>query len=89
MQTPIGSPNPLTYTEVHAVVLGGVVGVLVGYAYDLGYATLAAGFTGLFVLLALGVAVMEDNPAAQKTVRREPWYALAALLVGGVAGMVV
>ena len=78
--------NPLTYTEFHALVLGAVVGVLAGYAHGIGRTAVAAAFASLFVALALGVHANGTLPMAQRTVRREPWYALAALLVGGVVG---
>ena len=80
--------NRLTYTEFHAVILGAVVGVLVGYAHAIGRTTAAVTFTSIFVALALGVYARGKLSPAQRTVRREPWYALAALLVGGVVGVV-
>ncbi|WP_137284812.1 hypothetical protein [Halorussus salinisoli] len=83
------SDNPLTYTEVHAVVLGAVVGVLVGYAHGIGRTTVAVAFTTAFVGVALGIQYTGEIPAAQQTIRREPWYALAALLAGGVVGLLV
>jgi hypothetical protein len=83
------SENPLTYTEVHAVILGAVVGVLTGYAHGIGRTSAAVGVTVTFVGVALGVKYTGKIPAAQRTVRREPWYALAALLVGGTVGLVV
>jgi hypothetical protein len=81
--------NPLTYTEVHAVVLGTVVGVLAGYAHGIGRTTGAVGLTATFVAIALGIKYTGEIPAAQRTVRREPWYALAALLVGGTVILAV
>ena len=75
--------NPLTYTEVHALVLGAVVGVLAGYAHGIGRTSAAVGVTATFVAIALGIEYTGEIPAAQRTVRREPWYALAALPVGG------
>lgn len=81
--------NPLTYTEVHALVLGAVIGVLAGYAHGIGRTTAAVGVTATFVGVALGIKYTGTIPAAQRTVRREPWYALAALLVGGTVGLVV
>ncbi|WP_128476455.1 hypothetical protein [Halorussus pelagicus] len=79
----LGTDNPLTYTELHAVVLGAVIGVLTGYAHGIGRTTVAVGVTSTFVAVALGVKYTGEIPAAQRTVRREPWYALAALVVGG------
>jgi hypothetical protein len=81
--------NSLTYTEVHAVVLGAVVGVLAGYAHGIGRTTAAVGVTTIFVAIALGIEYTGEIPAAQRTVRREPWYALAALLVGGTVILAV
>ena len=84
----LGTKNSLTYTEFHAVILGAVVGVLAGYAHAIGRTSIAATFTSIFVALALGIYATGKLSAAQRTVRREPWYALAALLVGGVVGVV-
>lgn len=80
----VGSGNALTYTEVHAAIIGLVVGVLAGYALLLGYDLLAAGVSATFVSIALGVRTQEELPVAQTTVRREPWYALGAFLVGAL-----
>ena len=77
------SSNALTYTEVHAAVLGVVVGVLAGYARVVGYETVAVGSGVVFVAVALGLGARGELPAAQTTLRREPWYALAAFLLGG------
>ncbi|PSQ50854.1 hypothetical protein BRD15_00740 [Halobacteriales archaeon SW_6_65_15] len=85
----LGTENRVTYTELHALVLGAVVGVLAGYAHGIGRTTVATAFTSLFVAISLGVRANGKLPMAQRTVRREPWYALAALLVGGVVGVVV
>ncbi|WP_276298886.1 hypothetical protein [Halorussus lipolyticus] len=82
------SDNSLTYTEVHAAILGAVVGVLVGYGHGIGRTTAAVSLTVTFVGVALGIKYTGKIPAAQRTVRREPWYALAALLVGGTVGLV-
>jgi hypothetical protein len=79
----LGSDNAFTYTELHATILGGVIGVLVGYAHDIGRTEIAVGVTSTFVAVALGLKYTGKIPAAQRTVRREPWYALVALLVGG------
>jgi len=84
-----GTENPLTYTEVHAFVLGAVIGVLAGYAHGIGRTTAAVGVTTTFVAVSLGIKYTGEIPAAQRTVRREPWYALAALLVGGTVGLLV
>ncbi|WP_158055729.1 hypothetical protein [Halorussus halophilus] len=89
MAKEVGSGNSLTYTEVHAAILGVVVGVLSGFAYSTGRTEVAVGLASFFVGVSLGVGGSGELPAAQRTVRREPWYALAAFLAGGVAGVVV
>ncbi|WP_435176079.1 hypothetical protein [Halorussus sp. AFM4] len=81
----LGSDNPLTYTEIHALVLGAVVGVLAGYGHVIGRTELATWLTAAFVAAALGLGVAGRLSKARTTIRREPWYALVALLVGGVA----
>ena len=80
-----GSENELSYAEVHAVILGGVVGALVGYAHVLGRTTVAIGVGAFFVGVAFGVGSSERGVPARRTIRREPWYALAAFLTGGAA----
>jgi hypothetical protein len=85
----LGTENSLTYAELHAVVLGAVTGVLAGYAHGIGRTTVAVGVTATFVAVALGLEYTGELPAAQRTVRREPWYALAALVVGGAVVLFV
>lgn len=87
-KTVLESGNSLTYAEVHAVILGAAVGLLAGYGHAVGQTQLATGVTALFVVAALGVGLTGKLPKAQKTIRREPWYALAALLVGGLVAVV-
>ena len=82
-----GTENKFTYRELHAAILGGVVGFLAGYAHLVGRTSLATEVAVLFVVLALGVGVTSRLSAAQVTIRREPWYALAAFLGGGVAAV--
>ncbi len=84
----LGSDNAFTYRELHATILGAVIGVLTGYAHDIGRTDVAVGVTGTFVAVALGLKYTGKIPAAQRTVRREPWYALAALVAGGAAILV-
>lgn len=87
MSSPVGSRNSLTYREVHAAVLGAVVGLLAGHLRDTGYAPVAVALAVAFVALAFGVAARGRLPVAQRTVRREPWYALAAFAAGGAVGL--
>lgn len=89
MAKQVGSGNSLTYTEVHAAILGAVVGVLSGFAFSIGRTEAAVGLASFFVGVSLGVGGSGKLPAAQKTVRKEPWYALAAFLVGGIVGVSV
>jgi len=65
----------LTYNELHAVVVGSVLGVLAGRLNKPG------------VTLALAVAFVVPWPEGigLKTVAREPWYTLGAYLIGVVA----
>ncbi len=85
----IGTENSVTYAEVHATILGGVVGTLVGYVSGIGFESVALGVGVVFVGIALGVGVRGNVPMAQQTIRREPWYALAAFLLGGAVGTLV
>jgi len=88
MSTPVlGTDNPLTYRELHAAVLGAVVGALTGYAHAIGRTSVAIDAAIAFVALALGVVAVGRASTALVTVRREPWYALAAFLAGGAAAV--
>jgi hypothetical protein len=87
MSRPVGSGNAVTYTEVHAAVLGTVVGLLAVYLRSVGYAGVAVGLAVVLIGIALGLTVRERYPAAQRTVRCEPWYALAAFVAGGVVAL--
>ncbi|MFC7046813.1 hypothetical protein ACFQH6_16660 [Halobacteriaceae archaeon GCM10025711] len=40
--------------------------------------------TATFVAIALGLRMRKQLPVAQRTMRREPWYALAAFVAGAV-----
>ena len=84
-----GSKNSLTFTEVHAVVLGLVVGAMIGYGYSRGHTEAAVGTTVVFVAIALGVRKRGHLSNAQNTLQREPWYALAAFVVGAAVGAVI
>lgn len=84
-----GTENSITYTEVHALILGATVGLLAGYGHTIGQTKLATSFTAIFVAVALGIKYTGKIPAAQQTIRREPWYALAALVVAGVVALTV
>lgn len=88
-ESPIGSGNVVTFTEVHATVLGLAVGFLAGFALALGYEEPALGLGMSFVAIALGLRKRGHLPASQRTIRREPWYALAAFVVGAAVGTVV
>ena len=88
MGTPVfGTENRVTYRELHAAILGGIVGFLAGYAHLVGRTSLATDVAVLFVVLALGVGATGRLSPAQVTIRREPWYALAAFLGGGAAAV--
>lgn len=80
-----GAEGRVTYRELYATILGVVVGSLVGYAHLVGRASLATDVAVLFVVFALGVAGGGRLSTARVTIRREPWYALAAFPVGAVA----
>jgi len=77
------SENPLTFREWHAAVLGGTVGVVAGYLPVVGYPSVGVTLVGLVVGVALGVKRL--GSVAGRTVRREPWYALAALVAAAAA----
>ncbi|WP_266078686.1 hypothetical protein [Haladaptatus caseinilyticus] len=85
----VGSKNNITYTEVHAGILGIVIGVLAGYVSELGFHSMAVGVAIVFIMISLGVGIRGDVPIAQRTIRREPWYALTAFLLGGAIGTLI
>ena len=75
------SPNELTFREWHAAVLGGSVGAVAASLPALGYPGVGVTLVVLLVGVALGVKRL--GSVAGRTVRTEPWYALAALVVAG------
>lgn len=81
--------NNLTYTEVHAAILGVAIGVLIGYGHGLGYTTVALVGSVAFVGIAFGIYRRGSLPKAQRTIQREPWYALSAFVVGASVGTVL
>lgn len=83
MSESVLSSNDLTFREWHAAVLGAAVGALAAYARTADYAVLAGLLAAAFVLGSLGVA--RYGSVAGRTVRKEPWYALAAFVAAGAA----
>ncbi|WP_336036279.1 hypothetical protein [Halobacterium yunchengense] len=81
MSESVFSSNELTFREWHAAVLGACVGAVAAYARTADYAVLAGAVAALFVLASLGVA--RYGSVAGRTVRKEPWYALAAFVAAG------
>mgnify|MGYP006276460115 FL=1 len=79
MSESVFSENALTFREWHAAVLGGSVGAVAAYLPAVGYPGVAVTLAGLVVGVAFGVKRL--GSVAGRTVRKEPWYALAALAV--------
>ena len=77
------SPNELTFREWHAAVLGGSVGAVAASLPALGYPGVGVTLVVLLVGVALGVSRLDS--VAGRTVRAEPWYALAALVAAAAA----
>ena len=84
MSNTVGSANSLTFREWHAAVLGGVVGALAAYLRTVGYTGVGVALAVVFVTGALGLRAY-DGSVAGRTVTKEPWYALAALVAAGAA----
>lgn len=76
----------VTFNEAHSMLLG-LVGVLAGVGFRLGYEMEVAAFTFAVVLVAFGMrrASGENVPAAQRVIRREPWYFLTVYIATAVA----
>jgi len=72
------SANEFTFREWHAAVLGASVGALATYLPAVGYPGVGVSLAGLVVGIAFGVKRL--GSVAGRTVRKEPWYALAALV---------
>lgn len=87
-EEPITAKNPLTYTEVHSTIIGVVVALLAGYVQYSGYRPVALAVVLAFVALALGLGWHGKVPMAEKTLTREPWYALGGLTVAGALVLV-
>lgn len=88
-ESPIHSENVVAFTEVHATVLGLAVGVLAGFTLALGHEEPALAIGMSFLAIALGIQKRGRLPVGQRTIRREPWYALAAFVVGAAFGTIV
>ncbi|MFC3477271.1 hypothetical protein [Halobacterium litoreum] len=83
MSESVFSENAFTFREWHAVVLGGAIGALAAYLPVEGFEAVGAGLAVAFALAALGV--YRYGSVAGRTVRKEPWYALAGLVAAGAA----
>ncbi|MFB6268532.1 MAG: hypothetical protein ABEH83_01210 [Halobacterium sp.] len=81
MSESVSSGNQLTFHEWHAAVLGAAVGAFAAYLHVLEYTALGASLAAVFALAALGIACY--GSVAGRTVRKEPWYALAAFVGAG------
>ena len=79
MSESVFSENALTFREWHAAVLGGSVGAVAAYLPAVGHPSVGVALAGLVVGVAFGVKRL--GSVAGRTVRKEPWYALAALAV--------
>lgn len=88
MSNTVGSGNSLTYREWYAAVLGGCVGTLAAYLRTVGYTSVGVALAVLFAAGALGLRAY-DGSVAGRTVTKEPWYALGALVTAGAAVMLV
>jgi len=62
----------VSYNELHAVVVGSVLGVLAGRLNK----------PGVTLALAVGFVVPWPRGIGLKTLAREPWYTLGAYLIG-------
>jgi hypothetical protein len=87
MSESVFSANELAFREWHAAVLGAVVGAFAAYLHATEYAAVGVTIAVVFVVASLGVA--RYGSTASRTVRREPWYALAAFLAGGAVVLAV
>jgi hypothetical protein len=88
MSKTVWSDNALTYREWHAAVLGASVGAIVAYLRTIGYTDVGVALAIFFATGALGIRAY-DGSVAGRTVTREPWYALAALVAVGAAVLFV
>lgn len=88
MSNTVGSANSLTFREWHAAVLGGSVGAIAAYFQTVGYTGIGVALVIAFVSGALGLRAY-DGSVAGRTVTKEPWYALAALVTVGAAVVIV
>lgn len=82
MANTVWSHNSLTFKEWHAAVLGVVIGAVSAYLRVIGFTTVGVALVVLFICGALGVRVYDGSVAGQ-TITREPWYALAAMVITG------
>ncbi|MEE6209080.1 hypothetical protein U3A55_02760 [Salarchaeum sp. III] len=87
--TAVGSGNTLTYTEVHAAIVGVAVGAVAAYVEQHGFPGVGVALAALFVGLALGVDIGGRTAAGARTLRREPWYGLGAFVLAGALTLAI
>ncbi|KZN25519.1 hypothetical protein A4G99_03310 [Haladaptatus sp. R4] len=86
MQPRFTTDHHITEIDFLAAIFGVIIGVLAGYASEHGFRSVAIAGGVLFIGLSLGVGVNGTMPGVHRKLRREPWYALAAFLMGGALG---
>jgi hypothetical protein len=87
MSESVLSENTFTFREWHAGVLGAAVGAFASYLHAIDYTDLGVGLAVVFVAAARGLR--RYGSVAGRTVRREPWYALAAFVAVGAVVLAV
>lgn len=79
----------VTYTELHATLLGLTVGAFCAYAVTVGARTVGVGVGALFVGTALGVDAGGRLTHGDRVLQREPWYGLVAFVLVGALVLAV
>lgn len=82
--------NCLTVHEVHASVMGGVVGLVLGITGYIGHLGLAVGLAWSAIFITFGFFGLEPHTKALWTIQREPHYFMFCATVAGLlAGLMI
>lgn len=73
----------LTYNEVHAMELG-LVGLLAGAGWWMGYHEAVATFTVAVIGIAFGLKRLPNVSVASRVLRKEPWYFSTVFIVSAL-----
>lgn len=78
----------VTDIDLLAAIFGVIIGAIAGFASEHGFHNAAIAGGVMFIGISLGVSINGTIPVLRRKLRREPWYALIAFLLGGAIGTI-